>query len=239
MVAGISLWRMQIRFWEVSFEDGNLGVERTNRKNGKSWTENNPKKAKYELLLSVGVPEGIPESLNAKLKESQPKFVVSVNKLLRNMIQEGISAGIYDDALGEMKSETWIEHGFTNDSHFINKDNIIELKRNIQSYRGDPQPVRYWKKNKEGRYEQFFPAEIPIGSLVIPQYYPKPYCFKDGDDWKYGSTAELGRDLIVVCMPKPRTKEEIERERKEKEAKRQEERNASTNAALDDCFFEF
>ena len=66
------------------------------------------------------------------------------------MIKETLSTGIWDDALGEMKVETWIENGFANDSHFINKDNIIELKRNIQSYRGDPQPVRYWKKNQEG-----------------------------------------------------------------------------------------
>ena len=38
------------------FEDGNLGVERTNRKTGKVWTERNPKKAKYELLLLAGYP---------------------------------------------------------------------------------------------------------------------------------------------------------------------------------------
>jgi len=223
------------------FEDGNLGVERTNRKTGKSWTERNPKKAKYELLLLTGYPNnsGLPDSLKAKLNESQPKFVASVKTLLTDMIQEAVSSGIWDDALGEMKSKDWIQKGFDNDTHFTTKDGKIELKRNIQSYRGDPQPVRYWRKNKEGHYEQFFPAEIPIGSLVIPQYYPKPYCFKDGNEWRYGSTAELGRDLIVVCMPKPRTKEEILKEKEEKEAKRQAERDASTNAALDDCFFEF
>ena len=221
------------------FEDGTLNVERTNRKSGKTWTERNPKKAKYELLLTAGVPERAPDSLKAKLKESQPKFVASVDTLLRDMIQEGIDSGIWDDALGEAKASDWIKKSFDNDTHFISKDGKIELKRNIISYRGDAQPVRYWKKNKEGHYEQFFPAEIPIGALVIPQYYPKPYCFKDGSDWKFGSTAELGRDLIVVCMPTPRTKEEIEKEREEKEAKRQAERDASTNAALDDCYFEF
>jgi len=222
-------------------EDGNLGVERTNRKTGKSWTEKNPKKAKYELLLSAGVPDRAPDTLKAKLKESQPKFVASVKTLLTDMIQEAVSSGIWDDALGEMKSKDWIKKGFDNDAHFTTKDGNIELKRNIQSYRGDPQPVRYWKKNGEGHYVQFFPAEIPIGALVIPQYYPKPYCFKDNssNDWRYGSTAELGRDLIIVCMPKPRTKEEILKEKEEKETKRQAERNASTNAALDDCFFEF
>tara|TARA_B100001059_G_C17771575_1_gene548773 strand:- start:197 stop:1189 length:993 start_codon:yes stop_codon:yes gene_type:complete len=220
-------------------EDGNLGVERTNRKTGKTWTERNPKKAKYELLLSTGVPDRAPDTLKAKLKESQPKFVASVKTLLTDMIQEAVSSGIWDDALGEMKSKDWVQKGFDNDTHFTTKDGKIELKRNIQSYRGDPQPVRYWKRNKEGRYEQFFPAEIPIGALVIPQYYPKPYCFKDGNDWRYGSTAELGRDLIVVCMPTPRTKEEILKEKEEKEAKRQAERDASTNAALDDCYFEF
>ena len=221
------------------FEDGNLGVERTNRKTGKTWTERNPKKAKYELLLSPGVPDRVPDTLKAKLKESQPKFVASVKTLLTDMIQEAVSSGIWDDALGEMKSKDWVQKGFDNDAHFTTKDGNIELKRNIQSYRGDPQPIRYWKRNKEGHYEQFFPAEIPIGALVIPQYYPKPYCFKDGNDWRYGSTAELGRDLIVVCMPTPRTKEEILKEREEKEAKRQAERDASTNAALDDCYFEF
>lgn len=221
------------------FEDGNLGVERISRKTGKAWTERNPKKAKYELLLSAGVPDRAPDSLKAKLKESQPKFVASVKTLLSDMIQAAVSSGIWDDALGEMESKDWIKKGFDNDAHFTTKDGHIELKRNIQSYRGDPQPVRYWKKNEEGRYVQFFPAEIPKGALVIPQYYPKPYCFKDGNEWKYGSTAELGRDLIVVCMPKPRTKEEILKEKEEKEAKRQAERDASTNAALDDCYFEF
>jgi hypothetical protein len=216
------------------YEDGNLGVERTNRKTGRTWTERSPKKAKYELLLSTGVPDSAPPSLKAKLKESQPKFVASVTKLLKTMIQDAVEIGIWDDALGEMKSKDWIQKGFDNDTHFTTKDGHIELKRNIQSYRGDPQPVRYWKKNENGHHVQFFPAEIPVGALVIPQYYPKPYCFKDdnSNEWKYGSTAELGRDLIVVCMPKPRTKEEI---LKEKEDKTQ----ASTNAALDDCFFEF
>jgi hypothetical protein len=234
-------------------EDGNLGVERTNRKTGKTWTERNPKKAKYELLLSAGVPDSAPPSLKAKLKESQPKFIKSVKTLLTDMIQEAVSSGIWDDALGERKSKDWIKRGFDNDAHFTTKDGCIELKRNIQSYRGDPQPVRYWKINKEeGHYEQFFPAEIPIGALVIPQYYPKPYCFLDDktNEWKYGSTAELGRDLIVICMPKPRTKEEILKEKEEKEAKLLKEKEekeakrladlaASTNAALENCYFEF
>ena len=198
-------------------EDGNLGVPRpyTNAEGEeKMFTENNPKKAKYELLLSVGTPDAISDNYKKKLNESQPKFVNSVKELLNDMWQEGLEAGIYDDALGEQEKEAWLKK---QTSSFFKVDGdgkvTIELKRPIQSFRGDPNPVRYWKKTPQGHVERFNPAEIKKGALVIAQYFPKPYCFydKDAKAWKHGSTAELGRDLIVVWMPKPRTKDEMKR----------------------------
>ncbi len=198
-------------------EDGNLGVPRpyTNAEGEeKTFTENNPKKAKYELLLSVGTPDAISDNYKKKLNESQPKFVNSVKELLNDMWQEGLEAGIYDDALGEQEKEAWLKN---QTSSFFKVDGdgtvTIELKRPIQGFRGDPNPVRYWKKTPQGHVERFNPAEIKKGALVIAQYFPKPYCFFDekAKEWKHGSTAELGRDLIVVWMPKPRTKEEIKK----------------------------
>ena len=199
-------------------EDGNLGVPRPyTDANGaeKTFTESNPKKAKYELLLSVGTPDAISDNYKKKLKESQPQFVNSVKELMNNMWEEGFKAGIYDDALGEQKKETWLKN---QTSSFVKEGEdgnlTIELKRPIQSFRGDPNPVRYWKKTKQGHVERFNPTEIRKGALVIAQYFPKPYCFQDDrGEWKHGSTAELGRDLIVVWMPKARTKEEIQRAR--------------------------
>ena len=198
-------------------EDGNLGVPRpyTNAEGEeKMFTENNPKKAKYELILSAGTPDAISDSYRGKLKESQPRFVNSVKELMNDMWQEGFQAGIYDDALGEQEKEAWLKN---QTSSLLKQDEdgtvTITLKRPIQSYRGDPNPVRYWKKTPQGHVERFNPAEIKKGALVIAQYFPKPYCFQDDNtgEWKHGSTAELGRDLIVVWMPKPRTKEEIKR----------------------------
>lgn len=198
-------------------EDGNLGVPRTKTNaNGeeKTYTENNPKKAKYELTLSVGCPDSLSDAYKSKLKESQPKFVASVKTLVNGMWKEGIDAGIYDDALGEQSKEVWLKNQY---SCFMNSNDHIELKRAIQGFRGEPQPMRYWKKTKAGTHEQFQPTEIPKGSLVVAQYYPKPYCFQDKDGvWKHGSTADLGRDLVVVWMPKTRTKEEMEQEKNKK-----------------------
>jgi hypothetical protein len=215
-------------------EDGNLNVARSYMdSNGeeKTYTESNPKKAKYELKLAIGVPEAISENYKKKLDESQPRFLNSVKELMSSMWDEGIKAGIYDEALGEQKVESWMKK---QTSSFIKSDGSIELKRSIQTYRGDPNPVRYWKKTKQGHVERFNPTEIPKGALVIAQYYPKPYCFKDNNnEWKYGSTAELGRDLIVVWMPKPRTKEEIS------EAQKKSQKNNVKDALADVPFFEF
>ena len=158
---------------------------------------------------------------------TQPRFFASVKELLDSMWKEGFQAGVYDDALGEQEKAAWLKN---QTSSFLNST-TMELKRPIQTYRGDPNPVRYWKKTKQGHYERFNPSEIRKGALVIAQYLPKPYCFQDDrtKEWKHGSTAELGRDLIVIWMPKPRSKEEIERES-----------NGNVNAALADVpFIEF
>tara|TARA_A100001015_G_scaffold315064_1_gene425980 strand:+ start:26 stop:1027 length:1002 start_codon:yes stop_codon:yes gene_type:complete len=200
------------------FEDGNLGVERPYGDPAlkKKFTETNPKKAKFELTLSVGTPESLEEAERKKLKESQPIFLESVKDLVKDMWTEGRKAGIYDDCLGERPFGSWLRKG----KHFIKPDGSMEFKRPIQGFRGDPNPVRYWKKVEEGHYERFYPAEIPIGSLVTPQYIPKPYCFNDGQQWRHGTTAELGRDLIVHWMPTPRTKEEIRKDQEAAKAKK-------------------
>ena len=119
------------------------------------------------------------------------------------------------------------------------KGSTIELKRNICDFNQLATPLRFWRKGEDGTFVRFYPTEIPVDSIVVVSMYPRMYNFreKSSNKVKYGVVGDLGEDIIVVWMPKPRTSEEIQEEmqakRDEIKKKLEEEEESNTAAATD------
>lgn len=180
------------------YEDGDLNVETP------YGTVTDPKKAKYKLTLSTGYPENL-KSREKKMGDQQKECVKWLHQLNKKLI--------------DFADDNDIIESKTNATSFIKDDDRIELKRNICDFRGNPTPVKYWRKNKEGRFERFFPAEIPVGAVVLASVYPRLYNFERDGVQKCGMVGDMGEDLIVVYSPKARTVEEIEAEKRKEETK--------------------
>lgn len=194
------------------YEDGDLNVETP------YGTVTDPKKAKYKLTLSTGYPENL-KSREEKMGDQQKECVKWLHELNNKLI--------------DFADDNDIIESKTNATSFMKEDDRIELKRNICDFRGNPTPVKYWRKNKEGRFERFFPAEIPVGAVVLASVYPRLYNFERDGVQKCGMVGDLGEDLIVVYSPKARTVEEIEAE------KRKEEKKSVKDALEDIPYIEF
>lgn len=218
-------------------EDGTLGVVYND------FVQKVPHDAYYELVLSTGIPSHMDEWAvkNNKEKEQNDCFNF-VKNIANDMVQEGIDSNIWEHAIGEQDPKEWAASGHS----YIDRDgeNTFTLKRKVQPQWGDLPSMRYWRKTRAGDYEQYYPAEIPVGALVIAQFTPKAYCFDKGGEYVHGSSFDLERDLIVIWSPPARTKEEIQAETKrfeeEQGLKRKEDEQAAVKAGLEDVpFIEF
>lgn len=202
-------------------EDGTLG-----KKMGK-WTVNDPKRAKYSVTLTKGVPD--------HCKKDAALYVAPQDKCfewVRTTAQEMMRMAFNDDEVwaDAKKSLPQDEEAFVAGANFAflktdhdeNDDEIevLKLERRLLDFHGNTQRPVFWKKVAAGTYEPIDPAYIPRHALVIPSISFRTYCFRENGKVKYGVSGDLGGDIVVVWMSKPKTKEELEAE-KEAESKKQ------------------
>ena len=193
-------------------EDGNLNMP------GK-YKVTDPKKAKFEVSLTTGVPEKVQPWANSKnIPEKQSKCFKWAKKHCADML---LHAYHDDDVWKDMKRATkhdetaFLKNALTPFKTEFDEDDeeveVLVLKRSVVAWGGAPNPIRLWKKAQTGEFNTFT-TSVPRGSFAICKLQFKSYCFQKQDKtWMYGITAELGRDVVVIYMPKDAPNKHVEK----------------------------
>lgn len=187
------------------------------------------KEAKYKMTLTTGLADvKLPESVVTK--EMQNECIQHVYNTSEKILKFAYADHeVFENSIETSESE---KH-FMESAKKCGDHGKVILTKKVYDFRGTYQRMRYWKKNRDGIFEEFSPAEIPVGALVMAQVNYCAYDFKG----YHGVSGLLGRDLFVIWSPKIRTKEEIQDE--EAEEKEKHKKEAVKNALSDVPFFEF
>lgn len=193
------------------YEFGDLNVPVWNDWQKKDDTVTNPQKAKYTMVLKPGYPDHMADRAE-KMGDRQKECMKWIDEKYHQMMD---FARDHDIVKCSEAAQASI-YTYYDMSYCFAKNDTVTLKRSVCDWNQCSTPVRYWKKKKDGTFGQFYPTELPADSVVMASVNFKFYNFQDNGNWKHGVSGELGKDIIVVWMPKARTVDEIEKEHKEK-----------------------
>jgi hypothetical protein len=172
---------------------------------------NLPNKCRYTVSLE---PNMVPEWANDEQKEA---FVDQQREFYDKMLEtckEMMTAAFLQEADASWdvcKSGRELED-FVKDANFsclkIAKDKnddkyeVINLTRRLTDFQGNPNAPVFWKMNQDGEFDVIEPKYIAKGSFIQCSGTLRAYKV---DANMYGVSMDLGRDIIVVSMPKKET----------------------------------
>ena len=152
-----------------------------------------PNKARYIIELGKGLGDA-PKELSQQHDLKQEECL----KFLDDSAKEALEYAFYEDLWGK-KGE--LEPFLEGANHSWKKEGI-QMKRRITTYGGESNRPTFWKKNQEGDlYEVLELDELPEGSVVQCQASMRFYSFHDNDREMYGSSLDLGDNILVLWMP--------------------------------------
>lgn len=166
--------------------------------------------------FSIDLGKGIPDKLRDWCKQQNiSKQQEECQEFLKNLVDDGLTyawkfdlwnkccdeedGGVLQDFLNEAHS-AWYKQ-YTN-SEGIDEE-YINLKRYLNTYDGKPNKPILWKKDKDGEYKEYVTEVLPEGSLVQVEASVRFYNI-EGDDGMYGSSLDIGNNIIVIYVP-PKT----------------------------------
>lgn len=154
---------------------------------------NDPKKAKYSINLSSGCPKEIEEKLKDHM--NQQKCI----DFLENKVKEGLEHAFYEELWTDKVNANELEDFLEGANHSWKKEGI-QLRRRLTTFNGERNRPTFWeKKEKDGNYQVLDLDELPEGSVVKCEATINFWCFEDGS--MYGSSLDLGEDILVLWMP--------------------------------------
>ena len=153
-----------------------------------------PTKARFIVELGKGIGDA-PETLKEQHDMKQEECL----QFLDDKTKESMEYAFYED-LWNKKGE--LEPFLENANHCWKKEGI-QLKRRLTSYGGESNRPIFWKKEKkDDSYKELHLEELPEGSVVQCQASLRFYSFQDNDREMYGSSLDLGENILVLWMPK-------------------------------------
>ncbi len=191
--------------------------------------------ARYVLKLGVGMSKLAPASLHTYVTTETQQTCLDWT---RRLGKEALEYAFHDD-------EIWPDLPKDDDEEFIEKGNLAYMKRviddekehnvivlqsRLDDYNGNSNEPRFWRKDKDGEYVQEKIDELTTGSIVIPR---ASFRLWGGDfsknpmkkDFKWGVSADLGRDIVIVWRAPKREYADSDDEEQDE---------GSTQAILDD-----
>ena len=127
-------------------------------------------------------------------------------EFLNKQAKEGLEYAFYDDEMWDHLNKDNLDDFLNGANHAWKKD-TIQLKRRLTSFNGGPNRPTFWKKNIQGTYEELKIDTLPQGSLVKCEASLRFYAFEDGS--MYGSSLDLGDNILVIYMPKDEYKDGV------------------------------
>lgn len=199
----LTLRPFSVRYAQLG-ENGNLNAG-TGR-----YAVTDPEKARFVLALEKGIPDeclyemrdGLThqqEDLNRLCELGLSGMEYAYNKNLWPELTEcDIDEFLSGANISYMRTRTKSEEDDT-------EVDVIELKRKLTDFNGGDNRPQFWRYNN-GVIEPFNIQNLPSGSLVVPTVSIRYWGFMENDQAKYGASADLGKDILVVWMPKKETK---------------------------------
>ncbi len=155
---------------------------------------NDPNKARFTINLEDGCPKKIEGEMEEYCSKQE-----KCREFLRLKAKEALEYAYYDDEMWNHISKDNLDTFLKDAYHSWDKESI-QLKRRLTSFSGQSNRPTFWKKNINGTYEVLQVDTLPEGSLVKCEAQMNFYAFEDGS--MYGSSLELGENIIVIYMPK-------------------------------------
>lgn len=170
-------------------------------------------KARFSIDLKEGIPDKLQDWCKKnKVSAQQKECVQFLNELIEDGLKHAWVEDLWDKASDEDDGGTeedfiaeaykaWLKEYKNSDGE---DDYHINLKRYLNTYDGKPNKPTLWKKNKSGEYEEYKEDTLPEGSLVQVEASIRFYNI-EGDDGMYGSSIDIGENIIVIYVPPPAT----------------------------------
>ena len=152
-----------------------------------------PSKARYTVELGTGLGKA-PKRLKDQLDLKQEECLQFLDKTAK----EALEHAFFEDLWGK-KGE--LEHFLQGANHCWKKEGI-QLKRRLTTFGGESNRPIFWKKNKKSMlYEELELDELPEGSIIQCEGSLRFFSFKDDEKEMYGSSLDLGENILVHWMP--------------------------------------
>lgn len=198
-----SLRPFSVRYAQLG-ENGNL-----NAGTGRYMVED-PEKARFVLALEKGIPEVCSYELRNGLRDQQAD-IDRLYELGMEGMEYAYNANVWpeltDCDIEEFVSGANISYMRTRRTSEDDETEVevIELKRKLTDFNGNDNRPQFWRY-KNGVIEPFDIQNLPSGSLVVPTVSIRYWGFMENGNPKYGASADLGKDIMVVWMPKKESK---------------------------------
>lgn len=170
-------------------------------KDGNLRFSNDPNKARFTINLEEGYPDEQIKDEIEKTTSKQDECLEFLDKIAKG----GMEYAFYEDMWQHINKDNL--NNFLNNANHSWKKNSIHLKRRLTSFSGEPNRPTFWKINESGTYEVYKIDNLPEGSIVQCEASMSFYAFDDGS--MYGSSLELGENIIIIHIPKNEYKHKI------------------------------